>query len=89
MTKEGVDMDIDDYVRIRIQDSIDNGVTHLEKEFNEKYEDFSCITIESLVDWNNDIHCNMQRAESYSIEHGYWWSLHGHLTDIIKHAKLL
>lgn len=82
-------MNIKEFITSRIDDSVKNGVIHLKKEFEEKYDDFSKITIDSLQNWLYDVDRKMQEAESFSIEHAYWWSLKTHLTDVIIHAKLI
>lgn len=80
---------LEEYLQERIQNTIENGVTHVAEEFSKRYEDLACVTIPSLVDWSQEVARKMLEAESFSLEHCYWWSLHGHLTDFILHGKLL
>lgn len=82
-------MQLEEFIQMRIDDSLADGVTHVAEEFSRKYENISCVTIESLVDWQQDVHRKMQEAESFSLEHCYYWSLNSHLTDIILHAKMI
>lgn len=82
-------MSIEEFLQRRIQSSLDDGVTHLALEFSKRFTDMACITIPMLVDWQQDVNRLSQEAESFSLDHMYYWSLDTHLTDIIVHAKLL
>ena len=82
-------MQLEEYLQARIQGSIDDGVTHVASEFQKRFEDLSCITLEELVSWHQDVQRQELEAESFSMEHLYFWSLSSHLQDIILHAKLL
>lgn len=82
---------LQEYLQQRIQDSLDDGVTHVALEFSKRFTEsgYATITIEELVDWQQDVNRLSQEAESFSMDHLYYWSLDTHLTDIILHAKLL
>ena len=82
-------MDIAQYIQMRINDSVKNGVIHLKKEFEERYSSYDDVTIADLESWVQDVHRKMQEAESFTVDHTYYWSLHCHLEDIVKHVKLL
>lgn len=82
-------MQLEEYLQARIQSSIDDGVTHVASEFEKRFTDIACVTIPMLVDWQQDVNRLFQEAESFSMDHLYYWSLDTHLTDIILHAKLL
>lgn len=82
-------MNIKEFITSRIDDSVKNGVIHLKKEFEEKYSDYEEVTVDSLQSWLYDVDRKMQEANSFSMDHMYYWSLKTHLTDIVEHAKLL
>lgn len=74
-----------EYLEGRIQRTIKDGVTHVSSEFNKKFSDLSTTNKSMLDDWLEEVNRNMIQAESFSLDHMYWWSLSSHLTDIIHH----
>lgn len=86
-------MTIQEYISARINASLKDGVIHVAKEFNDRYESLNGITrdltIEDMEQWLGEIKRKEAEAESFSMDHLYYWSLVTHVEDIIKHAKLL
>lgn len=82
-------MDINELVVAKVNKSLKEGVIHLYREFKLRYSDFTQVTVESLEDWLGDVNRKMLEAESFSVEHCYYWSLSAYLTDMVEHARLI
>jgi len=82
-------MELEELVRQRITANAKDGVRHVTPEFEERFPDFSLITLDALQLWWQEVKQECQEAESFSVRHLYLWSLESHLTSIITAAKLL
>ncbi|MNQ83747.1 hypothetical protein D3C85_988430 [compost metagenome] len=80
-------MEFHEYIQDRIDASISNGVTHLPEILTEFMVDNGTEAgLESLL---QDAQRQEQEAESFSMNHLFYWSLTTHLKDIILHWKLM
>ena len=82
-------MNIEQYVQKYIDSSVKDGVTHIAKEFAERYNNLSDVTIENMESWLKEVTNKKNSLEKFSTDHCYYWSLESHLTGLIFHAKRL
>lgn len=81
-------MNIEKYVQKYIDSSVKDGVTHIAKEFAERYNSLSDVTIENTESWLKEVTNKKNSLEKFSTDHCYW-SLESHLEGLIFHAKRL
>ena len=82
-------MNIEQYVQKYIDSSVKDGVTHIAKEFNNRYNSLSDVTIEDMESWLKEVTNKKNSLEKFSIDHCYYWSFESHLEGLIFHAKRL
>ena len=80
-------MEFYDYLQTRIDMSRDSGVQHLPKVLQKLIDDGGDeVYLDSLI---TDSARKELEAETYSIDHLYYWSLTGHLQDVKLHWEIM
>lgn len=82
-------MTVEQLVKKYIDSSVKDGVTHIAKEFADRYTSLSDVTIEDMESWLKEVTNKKNSLEKFSTDHCYYWSFETHLEGLIFHAKRL